>query len=393
MTRTALPAIVLAAVLLTACTVPAAPPAPALPHPHGRVDVLLSHERGMGSIAFDARHTYLALANSATSGSAILRGGTVLNRATVWRSVDLGDCILGPARSGAPLRTPVLARLAGSIYLFQPLTGGVDERSLCKLERPYEWFAPRDEALRMCRDTTCTRLWMTQLALAGGALLSNAGGGINVLASADDGRSWRALLGELAQHGCSHASFTVSGRRLLVGGACAQDASYLKAYRLGGDGSLASSQALPVALPPLGQHRLKLLQRAGSPGTVFAGVAGGLLRSTDHGENFHFVILHPPQSAAFPTISSVLALRKRPQVLVAAGADHVSGKPYLAVSRDGGARWTDLSNILPGHDGAGPGGAAVTSLAQDPAGRVLLTLNLQPQSQGRLLMLTLGGVD
>jgi hypothetical protein len=69
-------------------------------------------------------------------------------------------------------------------------------------------------------------------------------------------------------------------------------------------------------------------------------------------------------------------------------------QPYLAISVDGGSRWSDLSASLPG-DERPPGEAAaeVTSLVQDPLGRILLTLNLAPQAQGRLLLLTLGGVD
>ncbi|MES2901239.1 MAG: hypothetical protein V4723_16025 [Pseudomonadota bacterium] len=89
-------------------------------------------------------------------------------------------------------------------------------------------------------------------------------------------------------------------------------------------------------------------------------------------------------------IVSFLALRADPANMLVAGADKGTGRPYLGWSRDGGNSWTDLSPILPGYGRAGlTVKSTVTSLMQDPSGRVLLTLNEEPGSQGRLLMLTL----
>lgn len=365
-----------AASLLYACGRPAP-----LQHPHGHADVLLATDSGMGGLAFAGGHAYLSLANSASRPSAVLRTAAV-NRASVWTPLPLGDCALAPAQAGEPWRSPALSRLGGTVYLYQR-TIAFHEQALCRLERSRGSMVPHDPGLRLCRASSCEQLWMTGLQLHGGTLLSNAGGGANVLALEHGGRSWRALTGTFSTSACAHAAFAVAGRRLLVGMQCPPGTATLQAWELP-----HASAALPVAAPPLEGRAIHVIAPAGS--AVFAGVSGGLLKSVDGGASFRFVIHHAPGSAAMPHIRHVLALGKRAAVVVAAGADPVLRRPYLAVSRDGGERWTDLSSILPGAQGSG---AAVTSLAQDRQGRLLATLNLQPQAQGRLVLLTLGGVD
>lgn len=127
---------------------------------------------------------------------------------------------------------------------------------------------------------------------------------------------------------------------------------------------------------------------------MFVGVAGGLLRSTDGALSFRFVIRQRLDGPNYPYKGSLLARRNRPDSVLAAGFDKANGKPCLAVSTNGGARWTDVSRSLPGYERTGfEGTSEVTSLIQDPLGRILLTLNLNQESQGRLVLLTLGGVD
>lgn len=363
--------------------------------------MLLATERGMRSIVFDARHGYLSLSNSARAGTLVLASAHVVNRASRWTPVELGACVLGPARAGQPVRAPALARLDGKIYLHQPSFGSVREHSLCQLERASQWFVPRDRALKLCSGAQCRRLWMTAVQAWRGQLFTNAGAGPNVLASADGGQGWHALLGSVDRvdrvdrvdnSACPHAPFRIVDQRLLTGGACPPGAA-LRAYQMAPDGvSLASGEPLPVTLPDLENRNVQFIGPAGR--ALFAGLEGALLRSTDGARSFQFVMHYPRAGAHYPTIGSLLGLRNRPDVLLAAGADQASGRPYLAVSRDGGGRWTDLSASLPGYDRSGLAGAAqVTSLIEDPLGRILLTLNLEPQSRGHLVLLTLDGVD
>lgn len=356
-------------------------PAP-VQHPHGRATVLLATDGGMGSLAFDAGHAYLSLSNSATRPSAVLRTGRSVDGTAVWHPLELGHCSLAPAPEGHAWRTPQLARLAGALYLYQR-TAAMEEQGLCKLGGAGDAMVPHDGSLRICRAKSCEQLWMTQLQLHAGTLLSNAGGGVNVLQLAPDGRNWHPLTGSLGATSCGHAAFGIAGTRLLVGADCPSGAPSIRAWQLP-----QATAALPLLLPPLENRAVHVITHAGA--AVYAGVTGALLKSTDGGQSFRFVIHHAAGSAAMPHIRHVLALPGRGDVVAAAGADEVLRKPYLAVSRDGGERWTDLSSILPGFEGTG---AAVTSLAQDRQGRLLATLNLQPQSQGRLVLLELGGVD
>lgn len=192
---------------------------------------------------------------------------------------------------------------------------------------------------------------------------------------------------------CTHCAFRIVGQRLLTDGECPLDIAFLRAYPLAGDGvSLDSDQPLPLVLPALDNRKVQFIGEAG--GRVFAAMEGALLRSTDGARSFQFVIRQPLQAAAYPYIGSMLALRNRPEIVLAAGFDKASGKPYLAMSTDGGGRWADLSASLPGYERAGfEGTTQVSSLVQDPLGRILLTLNLDQDVRGRLVLLTLLGVD
>ena len=285
----------LCALLLAGCVV-YFPPRPRA-EPSAHADVLLATERGMRSLVFDAHHGYLSLSNTASAPSLVLRTGAVVNRASAWLPLALEQCALGPARGGEPLRAPALARLDGKIYLFQPTFGSAKEHSLCQFERAMEWFAPRDQGLRVCTGLYCERLWMTDLQAARGQLLANAGGGVNVLASADEGQHWRALLGSVESDACTHAPFRIAGQRLLTGGACPPGSALLRAYALASDGvSLASDQPLPLVLPAHENGSVQFLGEAG--GRVFAALEGALLRSTDGARSFQFVIRQLPRGGS-----------------------------------------------------------------------------------------------
>ena len=123
---------------------------------------------------------------------------------------------------------------------------------------------------------------MTDLQAYRGQLFSNADGGLNVLASADHGRSWRVLLDCVDQDACTHAAFRMVGQRLLIGGECPRGTGFLRACPLAGDGvSLASSDPRPTLLPALEKRNVQFIGQAGA--RVFAGLKGSLLRSTDGG--------------------------------------------------------------------------------------------------------------
>lgn len=200
------------------------------------------------------------------------------------------------------------------------------------------------------------------------------------------------VLGQFDSMVCTHQAFQVVGDRLLVGGECPLDVAYVRAYRLGANGGLASNTPLPVTLPALENRNVQFIEQVANTQRVFAGVEGGLLRSEDGGQSFKFVIQQPVEGAkAYPYIRAFLALAGKPDTLVVGGFDKANALPYLAWSADGGNKWTDISSLLPGHArSAGDSSfAEVSSLSQDPQGQVIVTVNLKDGSEGRVLRLTL----
>lgn len=403
-------AVAAAAILLAGCggsDDPAAPPpvatAPATPTPPAAqpasATVLATTSSGMESVAFSGDVAYLSTSNSATAATGVFSAALPLQAGSAWSDTPLGDCGLEREDGGFPTRAPGLRALGGELWLFQAWADkGADarpEHTLCSLATTagYKGFVPRDGGLKVCSGESCSMLSMDELKLVGKRLYTNAGGGQNVLASDDGGASWKVLTGRFDQDICTHPAFEVVGDRLLVGGECPLDMAFLRAYQLGGDGvSLASKEALPVTLPDLENRNVQFIQATGAQ-RVFAGVEGGLLRSEDGGRSFKFVIEEPLSGGKrYPYIRHVLALSGKPDTIVAAGFDKASGKPYLAWSSDGGGKWTDISSILPGHarDLDSASAAMVTSLSEDPQGRVIATVNEHDNAQGRLVLVTLG---
>lgn len=129
-----------------------------------------------------------------------------------------------------------------------------------------------------------------------------------------------------------------------------------------------------------------------NPLRVFIGVEGGLLRSDDGGQAFKFVIKKVQADNSYPYITAFLSLANQPNRVVVAGFDKATGKPYLAWSDNAGDSWTDISSLLPGYQRAANSEATaqVTGLAEDAQGRILLTVNEDLGSNGRLMLLTLG---
>ena len=366
--------------------------------PVTRIDVLASHARGMQNIAFYNGSAYIGMSNSASEGTAVVRTGLPVSAASQWNTVALGSCGLGRFHDRAPQRAPTLRPLGDTLWMFQPWyedSAGTPEHALCALNQAGTSFVPQDKALRTCYEQYCYTLWMDELKMVGTRLFSNAGAGLNLFVSDNKAASWRVLLGQFDSMTCYHQSFHVVGTRLLVGGECPLDVAFIRAYQLSADGSRLASQAeLPVTLPELENRNIQFIDSIDGTQRVFAGVEGGLLRSEDGGRSFKFVIRHPIEGASmYPYVQSFLSLKNKPNVLVVGGFDKANARPYLAWSADGGDNWTNISAMLPGYNrGAGDTSLAgqVTSLVEDPQGRILLTLNEDETAKGKLIQLTLG---
>lgn len=363
-----------------------------------RVDILASNSRGMQNLAFHNGSAYLALSNSSTDGSTVARTSLPVTAASQWSTVALGKCGLGTSGE-LPSRAPELRPIGATLWLFQPWFegpgAGAEEHALCALNQPGTAFVPHDQGLRACYGQYCYTLWMDELKGYGPRLYTNAGAGLNLFVSDNQANSWRVLLGAFDAMTCYHQSFHIVGTRLLVGGECPLDDAFIRAYQLSADGSsLASQEELPVALPELDNRNIQFIESVAGTQKVFVGVEGGLLRSEDGGRSFTFAIRHPLEGGtSYPYVQHFLSPKGKPAVIVVGGFDKMQAKPYLAWSADGGDTWTNLSALLPGYSrGMGEGGATsqVTSLVEDPQGRILLTLNEDETAKGKLIQLTLG---
>lgn len=388
-------ATVAAAALLSGCggtVVPADTDTPT------RIALLASSERGMQSIAFNASHTYVSLSNSAAGASQVQRAVTPVRADAQWTAVNMGGCALGATVGGEMPRGAILKQAAGKAWLFQPWIEGLAnapvEHSLCVLDTAGTTFIPQDQGLRTCFGEYCYTLWMDDLKAVGNRLYSNAGAGQNLLVSDDQAASWRVLMGQFESMVCTHQSFHIVGSRLLAGGECPLDMAYLRAYQLNADGSqLVSQTPLAIQVPELENRNIQFIESVPGTQRVFVGVEGGLLRSDDGGQSFKFVIKHPLEGGKnYPYIGSILFPAKQPNSVLVAGFDKANGKPFLAWSADSGDKWTDLSVLLPGYQQSAGREATVqvTSLVQDPQGRLLLTINEELDAKGRLYLLTLG---
>jgi hypothetical protein len=369
---------------------------PAPPAQTTRVELLASSTQGFDSLAYRDGKAYLAQSNTPTQASAVLTAALPLVAGARWNPLALGSCGLSKARDDEPARAPNLRLLGSTLWLFQPWydsPAAAAEPALCALDAGASSFAVRDAGLKACSGGYCSTLWMSDLKQPANVLYSNAGAGANLLASNDRGASWRVLLGQFDAMMCTHQAFHVLGDRVLVGGECPLDMAYLRAYPLRADGmALASSTPLAISVPNLENRNVQFIDAVPNTQRVFAGVEGGLLRSEDGGRSFKFVIEQPVEgNKSYPYIRAFLALRTQPDTVVVGGFDKATGKPYLAWSADGGAKWSDISSLLPGHartaGDASP--AEVTSISEDPQGRIVITVNEHAGSDGRLLLLTL----
>ena len=228
-------------------------------------------------------------------------------------------------------------------------------------------------------------LMPTHAEFVNGLIFLNAGSGRNLLVSKDGGASWFALSGSLELYSCSEPAFELIDSRVLMGGECPLDFAYIWG------GTLRSNllewadggNLKPVSTPPIENRNVQFIERRENSSLVFAGVEGGLLKSSDSGLSFRFVIQYPFSAGQriYPYIQHILFPSKHPDLFITGGFDKAKAdgpySSYLAYSTDHGESWVDFSTLintpeLTPYD--------VAFLNEDPAGRVLLGL-INKQSQ------------
>lgn len=387
------------ALLLAACGGSSHDPAPPVAEPppaptSASLTLLSSTTRAMDSVAFHGGSAYLSLANGATETSSVVRASLPLAKDTTWNPVGMGACGMA-ARGDFIMRSPRLKMAGGDLWLMQPWYDAPEtagEHSACTLDASTASFVPRDRDLQTCNAYFCETLTMYDIKQQNGRLYANAGGGSNLFTSNDKGATWQVVLGQKASMMCYASKFHVFKDRVMVGGECPLDMAFVDAYQLNADGSaLASEDKLKIGLPDLENRNVQFIEPVEGSATVFVGVEGGLLRSTDNGNNFKFVIHEPLEGGkGYPYIKAFLPVKSKPGFIVVGGFDKANGRPYLAWSPDGGMVWNDISKQVPGYDnvdGDENSVGAVSAIVEDPQGRILVVANARSDGQGRLLQL------
>jgi hypothetical protein len=227
-----------------------------------------------------------------------------------------------------------------------------------------------DHGLEFCHGIAgdaCGYLDATHLEVGAGSLLGNFGR-LNVFAWDAEHERWAVLLGERTSFFCYPQAFEMVGRRILAGGECPLDVAYLRGAR-----RPESGEPIPLARlketrhPPLGNRNVQFIARRAGSSLVFAGLEGGLLKSTDGGRTFRFALRFA--RGRYPYVSQIaFPARLRREVIVAGSSQ--AGEPFLAYSLNSGRSWRDLSEALP--PAVPRSGASIDFLVERGPGQVLL---------------------
>ncbi|HUP61119.1 MAG TPA: hypothetical protein VNA69_11935 [Thermoanaerobaculia bacterium] len=254
----------------------------------------------------------------------------------------------------------------GALYLSKGLENFAlwPEHTLVRSRDRGVTFENVDAGLFSCIvPSECGYLVPRRITFAPDRIFASAGG--NVVVTADDGATWNVLAGATsdgkpAAQTCPAIHERI-GERLLFGGECPLDFGYLALGTLRPD--LLGWSAGPVRLtaPEMENRNVQFIRDAGN-GVVFAGVEGALLKSTDGGESFRYVIHFDLEATRYPYISQFVIT---PRIVVAGGFDKAKEVAYLAYSADRGESWIDLSAHV-------ANASMVSMLAEDGDGRVLV---------------------
>ena len=100
-----------------------------------------------------------------------------------------------------------------------------------------------------------------------------------------------------------------------------------------------------VVTPNLENRNVQFIKHKPSSPDVYAGIEGGLLKSTDFGQSFRFVIKYGISNTLrrYPYIANILFHSKNPNVIVVGGFDKALFRLFLAYSKDNGETWLDIS--------------------------------------------------
>jgi photosystem II stability/assembly factor-like uncharacterized protein len=253
-----------------------------------------------------------------------------------------------------------------------PTGPGATEHSLLKSTDDGLTWTAIDEQLRECFANICEYLPSSEIEVTADRMFVNAGG--NLLVSSDEGGSWSILYGASStgkpqKQACYDPSFTVIGQRVLLGGECPLDTAYLRVGTLRADRLGWESEPQAAITPFLENRNVQFIQRRGESNLVYVGIEGAVLRSSDAGASYDFILHFDGDNAKYPYITHIVFPSQNPNAIIVAGFDKGAGGPFLAMSSDDGRTWSDESDRLPG---VGNEFWSVSALEETPDGRIIV---------------------
>jgi photosystem II stability/assembly factor-like uncharacterized protein len=232
-------------------------------------------------------------------------------------------------------------------------------------------FEPIDVEFYFCiANIECGYLVPEQIRAEGDRLFVEAGG--NLLVSANDGATWEQLWGEKWQGRFTSMSCPITfervGETMLIGGECPLDWGFIRSGRLRPDLLGWISPSLEnVKAPEMENRNVQFIRHIGN-NVVYAGIEGALMKSTDGGVTFRYVVHYPLEAHdRYPYIGHMVVSTRDPQLMVIGGFDKKNLTGYLAYSNDGGETWQDVSPMV--------GEPYVVMLAEDAGGRILIGID------------------
>jgi hypothetical protein len=229
-------------------------------------------------------------------------------------------------------------------------------------------FAPIDGGLRSCSFGICSYLNADQLFVKNGSLFANAGGGINLQVSPDQGTTWMPLSGTLEGRTCYFSPFAIAGRTVLQGGECPLDIAFLSRGVLNANMQFLDTPLMPSQTPDMGNRKIYAFASQSNQSVTLAGAEGAIFRSVDDGQTWKTVMEQPLDSSSYPYVQHFVFSSGKQGVVLAGGFNKAGDtvRPYLAVSKRNGSAWTDISGSLGDiKDGV------ISDLKEDPQGRLI----------------------
>ena len=278
----------------------------------------------------------------------------------------------------------------GSLYILKESVANqgnaATDHSILRSDDHGSTFVPIDGALQECGSGFCEYLAATEALFVGRSIIINAGYN-SLLITDDNGGSWTSLLGGFHRGLCAAQPFELVGHRMIIGGDCPLESGFIESGIITTD--MLGWTMLPKAAgsPDMNDRGVWAIRRKPNSTDVYAGVFGGLLRSTDGGQNFRFVFDYSITDASATFVQTIFYPSHAPNVIVAAGRE--SRQLFLAYSKDNGGTWLDISPAVQPFVGApdSTGSTSVDFIKEDPNGNIFAGVVYNPTKMFKLLQL------